>query len=221
MDPYKVLGLSPDASDEEIKKAYRTLSKKYHPDLNPGNEAAAEKMRQINAAYDMIQKGNTQQQSWSGYGNNGYAYQQQSWGGFGGWGQQDYARQESAERSEYRAAVNYIRNGMYREALNALSGVPAAERDGKWYFLHAGANMYMGNKVAAMEDARKACELDPDNEEYRRLYEQLRSGGSYYDNYTVRYNAGLSPDRLCYYGLAAMCLSSTCGVGGLPLICCC
>ena len=51
-DPYKVLGVSPDASDEEIKRAYRRLAKQYHPDLNPGDEVAAKKMQQINAAYD-------------------------------------------------------------------------------------------------------------------------------------------------------------------------
>ena len=56
MDPYKVLGVAPGASEEEIKKAHRTLAKKYHPDLNPGNEAAAEKMNEINAAYDILTK---------------------------------------------------------------------------------------------------------------------------------------------------------------------
>ena len=56
MDPYKVLGVSPGATDEEIKKAHRTLAKKYHPDLNPGNAYAAEKMNEVNAAYDILMK---------------------------------------------------------------------------------------------------------------------------------------------------------------------
>ena len=53
-DPYRVLGVSPDASDEEIKRAYRLLAKKYHPDLNPGDPEAARKMQEVNAAYDQI-----------------------------------------------------------------------------------------------------------------------------------------------------------------------
>ena len=58
-DPYEVLGLSPGASDEEVKKAYRALAKKYHPDLNPGDKVAEEKMKEINAAYDRIKAGDT------------------------------------------------------------------------------------------------------------------------------------------------------------------
>ena len=54
MDPYKVLGLEPGASDEEVKQAYRRLAKKYHPDLNPGDAEAARKMQEVNEAYDRI-----------------------------------------------------------------------------------------------------------------------------------------------------------------------
>ena len=209
-DPYKVLGVAPNATDEEIKKAYRELTKKYHPDLNPGDSYAAQKMNDINAAYDQIKNGGTQQQS---YGSTAGAQQQYGWAGWDSWtgnwqGQQAYQN----ERSEYTAAKNYIRNGMYREALNALSGVPVQERDGKWYYLHAGANMYLGNKIAALESAKRAVEIEPGNEEYRRLLQQLQSGGDFYDNYTVRYNTGLSADRLCLTLCAAnMCLGPMCG----------
>ena len=56
MDPYKVLEVAPGATQEEIKKSYRRLAKKYHPDLNPGNDYAAEKMNEVNAAYDILTK---------------------------------------------------------------------------------------------------------------------------------------------------------------------
>ena len=139
----------------------------------------------------------------------GYGFGAQGWGG---WGAGAYQQQQQQERSEYTAAKNYIRNGMYREALNALDNVPLPERDGKWYFLSAGANMYLGNRIAALDAAKKAVEIEPDNEEYRRLVQQLQSGGDYYNNYTRSYRSGLSPDRLCMtMCLANMCLGPMCG----------
>ena len=218
-DPYKVLGVSPDASDEEIKKAYRDLTKKYHPDLNPGDENAARKMNDINTAYDQIKSGNIPGSS--SYGQQGYgagAYQQQ-YGGWTDWAGWNGTQTRQTERSEYTAAVNFIRNGMYREALNALSGVPEGERDGRWYYLSAGANMYMGNKVAALEQAKRAVSLDPDNAEYRRLLEQLQSGGDFYDNYSGGYARSLNLNPL-WLGLcaASLCTGGRCG---LPLVFCC
>ena len=53
-DPYSVLGLTPDASDEEVKRAYRALAKKYHPDTNPGEETAAEKFKEASDAYAVL-----------------------------------------------------------------------------------------------------------------------------------------------------------------------
>lgn len=209
-DPYQVLGVSPDASDEEIKKAYRDLTKKYHPDLNPGDEHAAEKMHDVNAAYDAIKNGTAQQQQY-GDGAAQQAYGPYGWAGFNSYGgfnpytwYQEQSRQ--TERSEYTAARSYIRNRMYKEALTALSGVPAAERDGRWYFLSGVAKMYQGNKIAALEDARRAVSLDPDCEEYQNLLRQLEGGGDFYQDYTAQYTGGLRMDRICM----ALCLSQFC-----------
>ncbi len=224
-DPYKVLGVSPDASDEEIKKAYRDLTKKYHPDLNPGDEHAAQMMNDVNTAYDMIKSGAAQAQA-----SGGAQYQQQyqqyqyadpfdpnTWGNwYGGW--QNTQQQQHTERNEYTAARNYIRNGMYREALTALASVPAGERDARWFYLVGVANMYQGNKIAAMDAAKRAVELDPQNAEYRQLYQQLQNGGDFYDNYRVNYHSSLSTDRLCLTLCAAnLCLGPMCGTN---IFCC-
>ena len=225
-DPYKVLGVAPDASDEEIKKAYRDLTKKYHPDLNPGDETAAEKMNDINAAYDAIKNGTAQanpyaQQSYGssgspGYGYAGNAYQQYDWSAWSGWNAWQQAQQ--TERSEYTAARNFIRNGLYREALNALSGVPVPERDGRWYYLSAVSNMYSGNKIAALEQAKRAASIEPDNEEYQRLVQMLQQGGDFYRGYQQEYRGGLGFNRLCMtMCLANMCLGPMCGY---RFICC-
>ena len=80
-DPYRVLGVSRDASEEEIKKAYRKLAKQYHPDLNPGNEEAAKKMNEINAAYEQIKN--------PGQTNSAYGY-----GGQGGYGGSSGSREQ-------------------------------------------------------------------------------------------------------------------------------
>lgn len=172
-DPYKVLGVSPNASDDEIKAAYRKLAKKYHPDLNPGDAYAAQKMNEVNEAYDQIKNPQPQQNQYGGYG---YGYG--SGYGYGG----AYQSQTDNERNEIKAARNYIRTRHFQEAINALSGVPSSQRDGEWFYLHAIANYNMGNRVAAVDSARRACEYSPGNMQYRQLLEQIESGAQYYDD---------------------------------------
>lgn len=158
-DPYKVLGVSRDASDEEIKRAYRRLAKQYHPDRNPGDAEAAKKMQQINAAYEQIK--NPEKAQPNGYG----AYQQS-------------ASSQQAGDSYQQAAAQYIRFGRYQEAVNALQN--SAERNARWYYLSALANHGIGNQITALEHIKRAVSMDPGNQEYLYALERIEHGGSAY-----------------------------------------
>lgn len=176
-DPYKVLGLSPGASDEEVKAAYRKLAKKFHPDLNPGNQRAADRMNEINAAYEQIKNPQPQDSYGAGYGSGAYGG---AWSGaYESAGA--YQSRESSERNEVKAARNFIRCREFAQAVNALSGVPTGQRDGEWYYLHAIANYNLGNRVAAMDSARRACAASPGNERYRQLLLEIQQGAQTYD----------------------------------------
>ena len=168
LDPYSVLGVPRNASDEEVKKAYRKLSRKYHPDANinnPNKDQAEERFKQVQQAYDQIVREREQgasQSSWSGE--------------FGG----GYHTQDDQRSMEMRAAANYINAAHYQEALNVLNRM--TERNGQWYYYHAVANAGAGNTASAMEDARRAVDMEPNNMQYQQLYQQLQSGGQWYWN---------------------------------------
>lgn len=182
-DPYQILGVSRDASDEEIKKAYRALSRKYHPDANINNplkDEAEKKFKEVQQAYQQIMDerehgGSTYRNPYgSPYGNagtNGYG----SYGGFYGQGRQTSGNTESDIHMQ--AAANYIRSGHYREALNVLDGI--RERGALWYFYSASANSGIGNNVTALEHAEEAVRLEPDNFQYQVLLQRLKGGGWY------------------------------------------
>ena len=177
-DPYKVLGVSPNATDEEIKQAYRKLAKKYHPDLNPGDANAAKKMQEINAAYEQI-KNPEKAASSSGSSQRSGSYGGYGYDPFGGYGsyQRGYSGADQGDRYQ-QSAFQYIRYGRYQEALNILAN--CTQRDARWYYLSALANDGLGNQVTALEHIRRAVSMEPDNAEYMRTLEQIEHGGESY-----------------------------------------
>lgn len=195
MDPYQVLGVSPNASDEEIKKAYRTLSRKYHPDANvnnPNKAQAEEKFKEVQQAYDQIMKEKQQGGSYSGGCNH------TSGGGYGYGGSRGYS--QSADSPQLQAAANYIANRCYAEALNVLNSIPFGERRARWYYYSALANQGAGNNIIAREHAARAVEMEPSNMEYRQFLQHLEYGGTWYTN------MGSSYDRP-YSSAGSWCLS--------------
>lgn len=178
-DPYKVLGVSPGASDEEIKQAYRRLAKQYHPDRNPGDPVAAQKMQEVNAAYEQIKNPDAYKRAGqSGYGGYGTG---QGYGGYGydpfggAWQRQSYGGTGDPYQ---QAAYRYICFGRFQEALNALNS--AAEKNARWYYLSALANNGLGNQVTALEHIKRAVSMEPDNMEYLQALEDIENGGEAY-----------------------------------------
>lgn len=226
-DPYQVLGVSRDASEEEIKKAYRTLSRQYHPDANinnPHKELAEEKFKQIQQAYQQIMKERTEGPGAGSAGAGQNAYGSGGpfggfgdfFGGFGGGSQQQYQGSQFSQEEDIhlRAAANYINTRYYQEARTVLDGI--RERKARWYYYSSLANQGLGNQIGALSDARQAAAMEPSNQQYQQLKQTMESGGMWYQqqqsNYGVPFGAGGS-DFCCKLCIANMICNLCCGTG--------
>ena len=194
-DPYSVLGVSQNASDDEVKKAYRELARKYHPDNyqnNPLADLAEEKMKEINEAYDTI----TKQRS----GGSG------SYGGYRSGGYQD-GYSSASSNPAYVRVRNLINAGDLAQAEQLLYEV--GQKDGEWYFLSGSIAYRKGWMDEAMRNYTIACQMEPGNMEYRQALAIMQRGsmGGYRP---AGYATGMDAMDCC---TTLMCLNCLCGGG--------
>lgn len=166
-DPYEVLGISPNATDDEVKTAYRNMARKYHPDNyadNPLSELAQEKMQEINDAYDAIVRAR----------KNG-GYHQQAPGGHNAY--TGYTGQ-----SGYGDVRMMISQNRLADAQVVLDGVPGHARDAEWFFLMGSVLYKKGWLEEAANHFQTACRMEPGNMEYRQALNRImmnRQTGGY------------------------------------------
>ena len=200
-DPYKVLGVAPTASDDEIKKAYRALARKYHPDKYRDSDLAdlaSEKMKEVNAAYEQIQEMRKNGGGQSSSNNGGYY---------------------SSGSPQFNEIRRFISTGNIGLAEQRLLSILEGDRTAEWNYLYGCVLVKKGHFVDAQRYFDIACSMDPYNQEYRTAREQLRrQANGYGGGYNTANRGGCSSCDICS-GL--LCADCCCECMGGDLIACC
>lgn len=190
--PYDILGITENASNEEVKNAYKALAKKYHPDNyvdSPLAEMAEERMKEINEAYDEILRQRTStnknKNSSNSYTSDGFS---------------------SNNDPQYQRIRMLINRGDYRNAEAMLNGIAQTQRGAEWFFLKGCILVHRGYYFDAMRYIDRACELDPSNREYATLRDNLRVQSQSYGNPASHQSGGCSMCDVCSFLICLDCL---------------
>lgn len=192
-DPYEVLGVSKDATQDEIKSAYRKLAKQYHPDRyigNPLSDLASEKFKEINEAYEALTGG-----------NSGKSY---------------YRGASSSESAGSFAQIrNYINIGSIDEAERLLDAM--SNRGAEWFYLKGMVCLRRGWHTQGINFIRQAVNLEPNNMEYRRTLNAVENQTQQYRNV----GGNMNTDTMCNCCSNLICADCCCECMGGDLISCC
>lgn len=201
-DPYQVLGIPRCATDDEVKKAYRTLARRYHPDNFVGSADAGkneERMKEINEAYEAV----TRERA----GKDGGTYS-------------SYNTYTSSGTTSFYEVRRLIRDGRYSEAELIIESTPAADRGAEWNYLKGCLLTQRGYYYDAMRYIEIACYLDPANAEYKEARNRMRNRSSSFGSaYRAHNNTG--DCDICGICSTLICCDSCCECCGGDLISCC
>ncbi|HAT82046.1 MAG TPA: molecular chaperone DnaJ [Eubacterium sp.] len=189
-DPYEVLGVSRNASKDEIRRAYMELVKKYHPDKYQGNplaDLAQEKLQEVNEAYDLLMKSSGAGNGASPYGaqpfSGGYAGGSAYGSGQAGYGSGNYGSYSSSS-PVYNQIRSCINRGDIGAAERLLQSIPERSQEAEWLFLRGVISYSKGLIAEGISNVQKAMEQDPSNAEYRAAYNQMQNAGNMYRGYS-------------------------------------